>query len=291
MKKPAVLLLVVSLLLVSCKQEVYYNVTTAVQPAEGGAIVVTPSSESVLDGTAITIQAIPNGDYSFTGWGGSLSGTENPTTIVVTTDLNLFANFSLRSYALTITTEGEGSVTEKVVSTKTDYDSGTVVELTAIPSAHWIFDHWEGDLSGNENPVCLTMTSEKMVKAVFLPKNYDLTIKIQGEGAVKERIIETKTSYQEGTVVELTANPSEKWAFDHWEGLADTQTSPVVITINEAIEILAVFVKHDPELDKIIAFQDQEVKKIVIQNFDSNHDGELSYGEALLLVNAPNCAR
>ena len=127
MKKPAVLLLVVSLLLVSCKQEVYYNVTTAVQPAEGGAIVVTPSSESVLDGTAITIQAIPNGDYSFTGWGGSLSGTENPTTIVVTTDLNLFANFSLRSYALTITTEGEGSVTEKVVSTKTDYDSGTVV--------------------------------------------------------------------------------------------------------------------------------------------------------------------
>ena len=107
MKKPAVLLLVVSLLLVSCKQEVYYNVTTAVQPAEGGAIVVTPSSESVLDGTAITIQAIPNGDYSFTGWGGSLSGTENPTTIVVTTDLNLFANFSLRSYALTITTEGK----------------------------------------------------------------------------------------------------------------------------------------------------------------------------------------
>jgi hypothetical protein len=47
------------------------------------------------------------------------------------------------------------------------YASGTSVQLTAVANSGWIFDHWEGDLSGSANPANLTMDGPKSVTAVF----------------------------------------------------------------------------------------------------------------------------
>lgn len=247
MKKLITSILIAATLFVSCKKEVYYNVTTMVQPEGSGDIMVTPSVGSVLEGTMVSFQANPKGEYVFTGWSGSLSGTENPKTITVTSDITVTANFTLREYPLTISIEGEGSVNERVISTKTEYGSGTVVELIAKPSDHWLFDHWEGDLNGNTNPVQITVSSPKSVKAIFVKKMYDLTVSIEGEGAVSETVIETKSgSYQDGTVVELTAIPDEYWTFDHWEGSVEGAENPVTILISNPSTVTAVFAEHDP---------------------------------------------
>lgn len=233
------------LLAVSCKQETYYNITTHIQPEGSGAIVVSPSSGSVLEGTSVSFTAKPNGDYLFTGWGGSLSGTENPKTVTVLADMVVTANFELKTYPLTVSVEGDGSVSERVVSTKADYGSGTVVELTAQPTDHWLFDHWEGDLSGNTNPAKITVASAKSVKAVFVKKMYDLTVTIEGEGAVSETVVDTRSgSYQEGTVVQLTATPSTGWSFNHWEGDLSGTDNPAQITISGAKSIKAIFKKN-----------------------------------------------
>ena len=236
-------------LLFSCKQESYYTITTQVQPVDGGDIVMTPSSSTALEGTSVTFNAQPKGDYIFTGWSGSLSGTDNPKTITVSSDINVTATFTLRQYPLTLSSEGEGTVSERVISTKTDYASGTVVELTAIAADHWIFSHWEGDLSGNDNPIQITVSSAKTVKAVFVKKMYDLSIEIEGEGSVEEVVVETKSSsYQEGSVVQLTASPNTYWTFDHWEGDLTGTDNPSLITISSAITVKAVFIEHDPGL-------------------------------------------
>ena len=245
MKKLITSILIAATLFVSCKKEVYYNVTTMVQPEGSGDILVTPSVGSVLEGTMVSFQANPKGDYAFTGWSGSLSGTENPKTITVTSDITVTANFTLREYPLTISIEGEGSVNERVISTKTEYGSGTVVELIAKPSDHWLFDHWEGDLNGNTNPVQITVSSPKSVKAVFVKKMYDLTVNVEGEGAVSETIKETRSgSYQEGTVVELTATPATGWSFDHWEGDLTSTDNPAQVLVTSAKSVKAVFVKN-----------------------------------------------
>ena len=246
MKKLIALAAIIISFLVSCKNEVYYSIITKVQPEGAGSVAVSPSSDQVQEGASVTFTAKPNGDYVFSGWSGSLSGTENPKTVTASSNLNVMANFTLRSYPLTITVEGEGSVTEKIISTKADYSSGTTVELTALPAEHWLFDHWEGDLNGNTNPAQITVTSAKSVKAVFVKKMYDLTIETQGEGSVSEKVVETKSSYLEGTLVELTATPNTYWAFDHWEGDITGTENPALITISDTASVKAVFVGHDP---------------------------------------------
>ena len=243
MRKLITLFVFISLFLVSCKHEVYYSITTKVQPDGTGSIVVSPSSDQVQEGATVSFTAKPNGEYAFTGWSGSLSGTENPKTVTASSNLNVVANFTLRSYPLTITVEGEGSVTEKVVSTKADYTSGTIVELTAQPAEHWLFDHWEGDFKGNTNPAQITVSSAKSVKAVFVKKMYDLTVETQGEGAVSEKVVETKSSYQEGSLVELVAQPSDHWIFDHWEGDLTGSNNPARITVSSSKKVKAVFVE------------------------------------------------
>ena len=229
----------------SCKQETYYNITTRVQPEVSGTIDVSPSSGSVLEGTSVMFKATPAGDYIFTEWGGSLSGTENPKTVTVSADMNVVANFELKGYPLAVSVEGDGTVRERVVTTKTDYDSGTLVELTARPAAHWAFDHWEGDLGGSANPAQIAVTSAKTVKAVFVRKMYDLTVAVEGEGTVSEAVIDTKSgSYHEGTLVELTARPATGWSFDHWEGDLSGADNPARVIISGAKSVKALFTKN-----------------------------------------------
>ncbi len=133
---------------------------------------MSPLSDRVPGGTAITVKVTPEGGFAFNGWGGSLSGIENPKTITVTSDMNIIAYFKLLPYPLTVSVKGEGTVAERVVETKSDYDSGTVVELTAQPAGHWVFDHWDGDLSGADNPALINVSEAKSVTAVFIRRQY-----------------------------------------------------------------------------------------------------------------------
>ena len=230
------------LLLVSCKQETYFNITTSVQPSNGGSIIITPPSGPVVEGTSVSFNASPKGDYVFTGWSGSLSGTENPKTVTVTSDLNVIANFELKTYPLTVSIEGEGVVNERVISTKTEFGSGTVVELAATPSIGWSFDHWEGDLSGSDNPARITVSGARSVKAVFTKNKYSYNIKIIGPGVVDEYLIpKTKADFEYGTEILLKAIPSQGAVFKGWLGDVSGTETEQTVNIEQALDITAVF--------------------------------------------------
>src|SRR6056297_2755416 len=100
-------------------------------PSEGGSV---SAAEQVYDeGSVATIAATPSGEWVFVRWEGDFSGTSSTATFTVDRDRNIVAIFEKKNYALTVNTSGDGTVDEQVVQTKsTDYESGTVVELTAI---------------------------------------------------------------------------------------------------------------------------------------------------------------
>jgi hypothetical protein len=245
MKKLFSFLLIV--FLISCsKDPVIYTLTATANPSEGGT--VSPSTQQYDSGDVATVTATASSEYVFQSWSGSASGSSPSTTVTMDSDKAVVANFVKKKYALTVNVEGEGSVTEKVIKAgvATDYNSGTVVELTAVPEEEWLFVEWKGDLTGSENPKEITIDKAKTVTAVFVKKQYPLTIEIEGEGTVTEEVIKQglATDYNSGTIVELTAVPTGDWEFVEWSGDITSTENPVQITIDGPKTVKAKFMRY-----------------------------------------------
>ena len=219
-------------------------------------------------GSIVKLTAEPSQEWVFSRWTGDYNGTENPIEINMTEEKTLTAIFEKVTYSLSIETQGEGSVSEALISDGklTDYNSGSVVKLTALPSSGWIFSNWSGDYEGTENPVEIDITEEKNILAVFIEGDqeiqYNLSISTQGEGSVSEELIESSkiTDYALGSLVRLTAYPSEGWTFSKWIGDYEGFESPVEISISESKNITAVFEQpHNKQISFNIATTFQTV--------------------------------
>ena len=160
-------------LFITCKKDafeeeivtiVFYNIV--VSTSEGGSVDTTGGSKE--SGSSFTISATPNEEYLFAGWTGT-SSIDNPLTITANSNLSITANFKKRKYLLTIDVDGEGTVQEQIINTgkSTEYDSGSIIRLTAFPLTEWRFISWSGDYEGEENPIDINLTQPKNITALF----------------------------------------------------------------------------------------------------------------------------
>ena len=231
------------LVIISCsKDPILYTLTTSTNPTEGGTLL--PSSTQFEEGETVVLSATPSEEYAFFSWSG-VSGTNNTTSIVMDSDKSVVALFVKKQYSLKVSIEGEGQVTEKIIKAgvSTDYNSGTIVELSANPTSEWVFIEWKGNLSGTKNPAQITINEPKNITAVFEKKQYPLNIEIEGEGSVEETIIKagTPNSYNSGTVVSLKAVPENGWSFLKWSGDVLSFENPIEITVDTSKNIKAEF--------------------------------------------------
>lgn len=211
-------------------------------PTEGGTIA--PASGEYDEEAEVELSASANENWTFDGWQGDLSGDTNPKTITLDSDKSVAALFIKRDYPLTITTEGQGKVTEQIVQPKsTDYPHGSIVELTAEPEVGWEFDGWQGDIESTENPTTITIEDETEITAVFSRIEYPLEVTIEGEGTVDEQVVQSKTDYPVGTVVELAANAADNWIFSEWSGDLEGELNPAQITVEGPKEVTATFLQ------------------------------------------------
>ena len=169
------LLLLSVLFVVSCSIDVEkYVLTTSANPEIGGT--VSPTTKQYSDGDTAKLIALPAAEYELKDWSGDASGTLDTISVVMNSDKTVVANFVKKKYALTVNIEGEGTVTEKVIKAgaATDYNSGTIVELTAVSKEGWEFKQWTGDLISSSIIKEITIDKPKTVTAVFeaLPPFY-----------------------------------------------------------------------------------------------------------------------
>ena len=173
MKKLFSFLLIV--VLIACSKDVeepvLFTLTATANPTEGGT--VSPNNGQYESGDVATVTAIPNAEYVFEKWTGGVTGTSSSVSVTMTGNKSVVANFIKKQYPLTIEIEGEGTVTETVIKQglATDYNSGTIVELTAAPKDGWEFVEWTGDITSIENPTQITIDGSKTVKAIFKIKD------------------------------------------------------------------------------------------------------------------------
>lgn len=123
-----------------------------------------------------------------------------------------------------------------------EHDEGAEVQVQASANENWIFDGWEGDQTGSQNPVTVMMDTDKTINARFIKREYPLTINYEGEGSVTESIVQTKmTDYEHGTIVELEAISDAGYDFARWSGDLESTENPVTITVDGPKEVTVVF--------------------------------------------------
>ncbi len=156
-------------LLFSCKKDKPVEYLLTVKTVDGGSVSTTGGIYK--KGETITISATPDAEYNFVGWDGTTS-TDNPLTITLESDLIISPIFQKVKYSVKINIEGEddwGTVTEEIVSSgkKTDYSSGTVLKLTAVPSSGIAFYNWNKNVLDTLNPYQITVDGNKEIDVKF----------------------------------------------------------------------------------------------------------------------------
>ena len=205
---------------------VVVNYTLTVSAGDGGA--VSSTGGTYTSGESVSITATANSEYVFSGW--SNGSTENPLSVTMNSNQTISASFVKVTYTLSTSTEGEGSITETLVSSGrfTDYNSGSVVRLTAVPSNGWEFTGWTGDYVGVENPIDIDVTQAKSYNAVFeaLPSIYldenGVTLKVYDYAVVGDVYEFNGSNY---TVVDRDLLNS---MFDNGDDLSKVITSKVI---------------------------------------------------------------
>ena len=155
------------LTILSCSEDpIIHTLFTSSNPINGGS--VSPSKTEYDNGESAQITAVASSEYVFQNWTGA-SGSETSTSVIMDMDKLVTANFIKKKYALNIETVGQGNVTEKLIKygTVSNYNSGSIIEVEAVPSEDWKFIEWQGDISGQKNPYIINLISDKSIKAVF----------------------------------------------------------------------------------------------------------------------------
>jgi hypothetical protein len=147
----------------------------------GGSIVSSPVSPWYPYGSQVRITAVPvTGNY-LAFWANAAAGeTNDPLTFTLTnaspTVTAVFASLGgTKTNALTVIPNGRGQVTTTPPGNR--FPLNTNVVLQATPDAGQEFLGWTGAASGSDNPLVVTMNSNKVITANFTKRPW-----LYGEG-------------------------------------------------------------------------------------------------------------
>ena len=204
------------------------NFSLIVAPSGNGTGTVTSSPSGISCGATcshtftanqmVTLTAAPATSSTFAGWsGGGCSGT-GTCTVTIDGSKTVTATFTLKTFALTVTKVGSGTVTSNpagiscgsTCSHVYNY-STTPVTLSATPASGFAFTGFSGSCTGMTCSV--TMTAARNVTATFKPLRTLTVMKIgNGAGTVTGGSIScgstcTQTAV-DGSTITLNAAPS-----------------------------------------------------------------------------------
>ncbi len=203
-----------------------YTLSTSV--VGSGSVNRNPSQANYNHGTSVQVTAVPGTGYSFTGWSGDTTGTNNPFTVILHENKSYTATFAINTYTLSTSVIGSGSVTRN--PSQATYDHGTSVLVTAVPGTGYSFTSWSGDTTGTMNPFTKIMNGNKSYTATFTINAYTLSTSVVGNGAVLKS--PDQPTYNHGTSVQLTASAGLGYSFSAWSGDTTGTMNPFTKIMN-----------------------------------------------------------
>ncbi|MEE9437176.1 MAG: InlB B-repeat-containing protein [Candidatus Adiutricales bacterium] len=183
----------------------------------------------VNHGDSLTITAMANTNYHFTGWDGDAAGSINPLIVSnITSDVFITANFALDTYTVTFTAGAGGNI---------DGETSQVVEhgkncamVTAVPDLFngYYFSGWSGDYTGTANPLTITNVTSDMTVMANFANVYTADFTAGAGGTVTGTLSQT-VAYG-GSSTAVTAVPDDGFSFIGWTGDITGTTNPLIIS-------------------------------------------------------------
>jgi len=166
---------------------VTYTLRMAVEVDDSGSTIPSVGNHVYDAGKVVHIRATPDSGWCFDHWSSNVANPGSSSTkVTMDSDKTVTAYFiqiPSSIYTLTVTcqkSEG-GSVSLNPMAENNQYEEGSLIELTAIPNDGYAFSGWSGDLTRSNNPVNITMDSDKNIIANFVlleveePASFDMS--------------------------------------------------------------------------------------------------------------------
>jgi len=236
--KKLLIIAVIFLTAVGC-QKTLYSVAVRI---EGGGKVEFPSNQGMVEeGALISFTALPDAGWKFSGWKGSVTGTDSNIAMKVKNNLTFTAEFEKKTVDVSVSISGGGRLAAPDLSKIIFVDD--VLNLEAAPDFGWIFSRWEGDFISEENPVTVTADKSMDITAVFIQKEAVLQLSVDGDGEIVS-ISNSDAELYIGDVIQVTAEADTDWTFSHWEGDIESVDNPLSVEMSSDIVLKAVFEKN-----------------------------------------------
>lgn len=218
-------------------------------------------------GTSVTVAGVPNGKSSFAGWGGGgCTGTAD-CTVLLWADTQLMATFNLLPVTAQLSVSksgnGDGTITSSPAgincgaTCSSNYPGGTVVTLTATPTAGSTFAGWSGGGCAGIGTCDVRLDAAKSVTAAFnaIPPtvSFASTTSGTGTGTITCNGAACQPSYPSGTALTIVATPAATSLFSGWGGdcAATGAATTCNLTINANATVSAAF--NLPTLSVVVA--------------------------------------
>jgi sugar lactone lactonase YvrE len=147
---------------------VFTVTANAIPPTEGTVAV---SSTNFVAGGQAVVTATPGSGYEFIGWAGQATGTNNPLTIIVNTNLTVNGYFApVGSATLIVITNGLGSVVPNL--NNRPLVKNRTYSLTAIAKLNNVFSNWTGTITTNRDPLAIKLINSMVIQANFIPNPF-----------------------------------------------------------------------------------------------------------------------
>ena len=135
------------------------------------------------------------------------------------------------------------------------YNTGTNVQLKAIPDSGYYFVRWKDTITDEsealQDTVTIPLTCNKQITAVFALITYKLTVDVlpPAGGQVTIEPAQPVKGYVTGTVITLIASPNDGFDFTDWTGDISGNDTTLLITMDKNIDVVANF-KEKPVVAK-----------------------------------------
>ena len=203
-------------------------------------------SESYPVNTQVTLTAAADAGSTFGGWGGACSGTAGTCMVTMSASQSVTANFSLKTYAITSSTGGNGSISP---SGSVFVNHGASQTYTITPNAGYkISDVLVDGVSVGAvgSYTFAAVTAGHIILASFVVNttpSYVLTVAKNGTGSGTVTNSPAGTSFTAGTTVTLTATADTGSTFGGWGGACSGTAGTCTVTMSANRSVTATFTR------------------------------------------------